>query len=85
MRGQVGLLEGSFFPHWHAVLHHWLGHAPNYDQVTAWYLQWKVRLLPQPCCCAVQTCCCAVQTCDLDALQVFSLQQLLSHPQHQHR
>ena len=38
----VQLLEQSFFPQWHAVLHHWLAHAPNYDQVTAWYLQWKV-------------------------------------------
>ena len=39
----VQLLEQSFFPQWHTVLHHWLAHAPNYDQVTAWYLQWKVR------------------------------------------
>ena len=38
----VQLLEQAFFPHWHAVLHHWLAQAPNYDQITAWYLQWKV-------------------------------------------
>ena len=49
----VQLLEQAFFPHWHAVLHHWLARAPNYDQVTAWYLQWKVGpslegLLRQP-------------------------------------
>lgn len=39
----VGLLESTFFPQWHAVLHHWLAHAPDYDQVTSWYLGWKVR------------------------------------------
>ena len=38
----VGLLEAVFFPQWHAVLHHWLAHAPDFDQVTTWYLGWKV-------------------------------------------
>ena len=38
----VGLLEAAFFPQWHAVLHHWLAHTPDYDQVTTWYLGWKV-------------------------------------------
>ena len=37
----VSLLEDHFFPKWHAVLQHWLAHAPDYDEVTAWYLGWK--------------------------------------------
>lgn len=28
------------------MLHHWLSHAPNYDEVTRWYLGWK-GLFPQ--------------------------------------
>jgi tuftelin-interacting protein 11 len=31
----------SFFPKWHAVLHAWLSAAPNFDEVTRWYLGWK--------------------------------------------
>ena len=23
------------------VLHYWLSHTPNYDEVTRWYLGWK--------------------------------------------
>jgi tuftelin-interacting protein 11 len=42
----AALLESSFFPKWHAVLHHWLTHQPNYDEVTRWYLGWK-GLFPQ--------------------------------------
>ena len=43
-RGAAGvLLEDHFFPKWHAVLQHWLAHAPDYDEVTAWYLGWKAR------------------------------------------
>jgi len=43
-RQMVGLLEAGFFPKWHAVLHHWLtagGGAPDYDEVTRWYLGWR--------------------------------------------
>lgn len=43
---QVSLLEGYFFPKWHAVLRHWLANSPNYDEVTRWYLGWK-SLFPQ--------------------------------------
>ncbi len=41
----ASLLEDHFFPKWHAVLRHWLAHAPDYDEVTAWYLGWKARAL----------------------------------------
>jgi hypothetical protein len=39
----AGLLEQHFFPKWHAVLRHWLAHAPDFDEVTAWFLGWKAR------------------------------------------
>ena len=42
----ASLLEDHFFPKWHAVLQHWLAHAPDYDEVTAWYLGWKVQAPP---------------------------------------
>ena len=38
----ISLLEDHFFPKWRAVLQHWLAHNPDYDEVTAWYLGWKV-------------------------------------------
>ncbi|GAX75346.1 hypothetical protein CEUSTIGMA_g2790.t1 [Chlamydomonas eustigma] len=41
MNQMVSLLEHSFFPKWHQVLHYWLAHTPNYDEVTRWYLGWK--------------------------------------------
>ena len=28
------------------VLHYWLSHTPNYDEVTAWYLGWKSSFPP---------------------------------------
>ncbi len=37
----VTMLEHGFFPKWHQVLHYWLSHSPNYDEVTRWYLGWK--------------------------------------------
>lgn len=39
----ISLLEDHFFPKWRAVLQHWLAHSPDYEEVTAWYLGWKVR------------------------------------------
>jgi hypothetical protein len=36
----------NFFPKWHAVLHAWLSAAPNFDEVTRWYLGWK-SLFPE--------------------------------------
>jgi len=39
----AGLLEQHFWPKWHAVLRHWLAHAPDFDEVTAWFLGWKAR------------------------------------------
>ena len=50
----AGLLEQHFFPKWHAVLRHWLAHAPDFDEVTAWFLGWKARtqsyvLQQRPC------------------------------------
>lgn len=39
----VNLLEFRFFPAWQRVLQHWLSNNPNFDEVTRWYLGWKVR------------------------------------------
>lgn len=36
------LLLAKFFPKWHAALRHWLSDSPNVDDVTRWYLQWKM-------------------------------------------
>lgn len=44
----ISLLETHFFPKWHAVLQHWLAHNPDFDEVTAWYLGWKVPALFLP-------------------------------------
>lgn len=41
----ISLLEDHFFPKWRAVLQHWLMHEPDYEEVTAWYLGWKVSCL----------------------------------------
>ena len=40
----AALLDAHFFPKWHAVLRHWLAHAPDYDEVTRWYLGWKALM-----------------------------------------
>ena len=40
----VNLLEFRFFPAWQRVLQHWLSNNPNFDEVTRWYLGWKVGL-----------------------------------------
>ena len=46
----ISLLEDHFFPKWRAVLQHWLMHNPDYEEVTAWYLGWKViSLCPLGC------------------------------------
>lgn len=48
----VMLMEKYFFPKWMHVLCSWLGHNPNYDEVTNWYMGWKSmfpeQLLAQP-------------------------------------
>ena len=41
----VNLLEFRFFPAWHRVLQHWLSSQPDFDEVTRWYMGWKVRKL----------------------------------------
>ena len=41
----VNLLEAHFFPQWHAVLHSWLVNGPDYNEVSNWYLNWKVQTL----------------------------------------
>ena len=38
----VNLLEFRFFPAWQRVLQHWLSSQPDFDEVTRWYLGWKV-------------------------------------------
>ena len=44
----VNLLEAHFFPQWHSKLHFWLSHSPDYNEVSNWYLNWKVRTHPIP-------------------------------------
>jgi len=46
LQQMVSLLELHFFPKWHQVLHYWLQHSPNYDEVTRWYLGWKTYFPP---------------------------------------
>ena len=46
----VNLLEFRFFPAWHRVLQHWLSNNPDFDEVTRWYMGWKV------CCTAMLHC-----------------------------
>jgi tuftelin-interacting protein 11 len=43
--GMLGaLLERALFPRWLGVLYHWLAHGADFDEVTRWYLGWKVRV-----------------------------------------
>ena len=49
----ISLLIDHFFPKWCAVLRHWLVHNPDYEEVTAWYLGWKVGAQPTRHFCAV--------------------------------
>jgi tuftelin-interacting protein 11 len=48
----ASLLERFFFPKWLQILTMWLNHAPNYDEITNWYMGWKgmmsESLLAQP-------------------------------------
>ncbi|XP_063223581.1 tuftelin-interacting protein 11 [Bacillus rossius redtenbacheri] len=48
----ASLLEKNFFPKWLQILTLWLSHAPNYDEITNWYMGWKKmfseKLLMQP-------------------------------------
>lgn len=39
----AALLERALFPQWQALLYHWLSHGADIDEVTRWYLGWKVR------------------------------------------
>lgn len=41
VQSMVSLLDKHFFPKWLQVLCAWLGHSPNYDEVTKWYMGWK--------------------------------------------
>ena len=42
----AGLWANEFFPRWLQVLHVWLSHQPNYDEVTRWYQSWKAAFPP---------------------------------------
>ena len=42
----VSILDKIFFPKWLQVLVTWLNHAPNYEEVTKWYLGWKM-IMPE--------------------------------------
>lgn len=37
----VNLLDSIFFPKWLRVLHHWLEHNPDFEEVSNWYVSWK--------------------------------------------
>jgi hypothetical protein len=39
------MLESFFFPKLQQVLYQWLVSNPNYEEVTQWYLGWKVSAL----------------------------------------
>ena len=52
----ISLLIDHFFPKWCAVLRHWLVHNPDYEEVTAWYLGWKVGAQPTKHLCAEHSC-----------------------------
>lgn len=45
----ANLLEFRFFPAWHRVLQHWLSNNPDFDEVTRWYMGWKVRCTALQC------------------------------------
>jgi len=40
------ILDRSFFPKWLAALSVWLSAAPNYEEVSKWYVGWKSLLPP---------------------------------------
>ncbi|GAB6023942.1 Tuftelin-interacting protein 11 [Chamberlinius hualienensis] len=42
----VALLEKHFFPKWMQVLCSWLGHNPNYEEISNWYTGWKKMIPP---------------------------------------
>lgn len=35
------VIAEELMPRWLKVLHHWLVHSPNFDEVMQWYLWWK--------------------------------------------
>eukprot|EP00698_Gefionella_okellyi_P005790 TRINITY_DN15243_c0_g1_i1.p1 TRINITY_DN15243_c0_g1~~TRINITY_DN15243_c0_g1_i1.p1 ORF type:complete len:834 (-),score=217.77 TRINITY_DN15243_c0_g1_i1:33-2465(-) len=37
------MLEHEFWPKWFKMLHSWLLSSPDYDEITAWYMDWKQR------------------------------------------
>lgn len=43
----VALLEAGFFVKWRQVLYNWLCSAPDFEEVTQWYLGWKSLLTPE--------------------------------------
>lgn len=47
-RSQLGAIYvDGFFPKLHQVLHFWLSHTPDYDEVWAWFEGYKRTRLPQ--------------------------------------
>lgn len=35
------ILDAFFFPKWFRILHHWLTHGPDLEEVSNWYISWK--------------------------------------------
>lgn len=60
LQPMIGLFEAHFFPKWHDVLRAWLMQGPNYEEISNWYLNWKVRV---PCCFKAINQCCAGWCC----------------------
>ncbi|PLB55075.1 putative G-patch domain protein [Aspergillus steynii IBT 23096] len=38
------LLVAEFFPKWHFILHYWLTHDPNYEEVGEWFVWWRTQI-----------------------------------------
>lgn len=68
----VNLLEFRFFPAWHRVLQHWLANTPDFDEVTRWYMGWKVGCIAIHCTalhCAFKVCIVFCSHCMLCCMQ----------------
>ena len=47
LSSMVFMLEKCFFPKWLQVLHAWVNHAPNYQEIVVWFTGWKSLFPPE--------------------------------------
>lgn len=47
LSNMVSMLEKCFFPKWLQVLHAWVNHAPNYQEIVVWFTGWKSLFPPE--------------------------------------